>query len=179
MKDDRIRRRAERGRGGYARRRIRACPPVVRSAAAGRTVVRWPLPACGTPPWRRPGTPKDGVGAHGGTGRRRASGLTAAQTIALEALLRGATVTDAAKAAGVSRQTVSTWRNQDPLFIAAMNAAARDQLRETHTGLRALAPAALAHPLARVGGRRGNGIAGRSRRAPIPGAHGVGHHRIR
>ena len=70
--------------------------------------------------------------------------LTEAQTIALEALLRGATVTDAAKAAGVSRQTVSTWRNQDPLFIAALNAAARDQLRETHTGLRALAPAALA-----------------------------------
>lgn len=47
--------------------------------------------------------------------------LSAAQERALAALLRGTTVTVAADEAGVTRQTVSGWRNGDPDFIAAYN----------------------------------------------------------
>lgn len=44
------------------------------------------------------------------------------QIPALEALLTGASVTDAAEQAGVDRTTVSRWKNQDPNFMAALNA---------------------------------------------------------
>ena len=47
--------------------------------------------------------------------------ISPAQEMAIAALIRGATVTDAATEAGVSRQTVSEWRNHDPEFIAALN----------------------------------------------------------
>lgn len=69
--------------------------------------------------------------------------LTAAQSTALEALLAGASVTEAAKAAGVTRQTVSEWRNQHGAFMAALNAAAHDQLGHLATRVQALAPVAI------------------------------------
>lgn len=69
--------------------------------------------------------------------------ITSQQMIALEALIDGASITAAAEIAGVSRQTVSKWRNRHPAFIATMNAAARDELRKTQEQLRALAPEAI------------------------------------
>lgn len=45
------------------------------------------------------------------------------QLEALDLLLSGATVTDAAAALDVARETVSRWRTQDPAFLAAYNAA--------------------------------------------------------
>lgn len=49
--------------------------------------------------------------------------LTADQAAALELLLSGQTITAAAAAVGVARETVSRWRNSDPPFQAAYNAA--------------------------------------------------------
>jgi alpha-beta hydrolase superfamily lysophospholipase len=45
------------------------------------------------------------------------------QVEALDLLLAGSTVTEAAAALGVARETVSRWRNSDPAFMAAYNAA--------------------------------------------------------
>jgi hypothetical protein len=47
-------------------------------------------------------------------------------------LLSGATVTDAAAALDVARETVSRWRNRDPAFIAAYNAALQSAWDTTH-----------------------------------------------
>jgi len=60
-------------------------------------------------------------------------GLTAPQEAALEALLAGATVTDAAAAAGVDRVTLWRWRTTVPAFEAALNTG-RVQLREAYQG---------------------------------------------
>ncbi len=49
--------------------------------------------------------------------------LEADQAAALDLLLSGQTVTAAAAAVGVARETVSRWRNNDPAFQAAYNAA--------------------------------------------------------
>lgn len=49
--------------------------------------------------------------------------LTPDQAAALELLLSGQTITAAAAAVGVARETVSRWRNSDPAFQAAYNAA--------------------------------------------------------
>ena len=49
--------------------------------------------------------------------------LTADQAAALDLLLAGKTVTEAAAAVGAARETVSRWRNNDPTFQAAYNAA--------------------------------------------------------
>ena len=49
--------------------------------------------------------------------------LEADQAAALDLLLAGQTVTAAAAAVGVARETVSRWRNNDPAFQAAYNAA--------------------------------------------------------
>jgi hypothetical protein len=63
---------------------------------------------------------------------------TARQELALEALLAGATVTDAASAAGVSRQTVHRWLAA-PAFVAELRTR-RDELRSALLGrLEALA----------------------------------------
>jgi hypothetical protein len=48
--------------------------------------------------------------------------LPAIQQVALQELGKGSTIIDAAKAAGVHRQTVSTWIHEDPNFAAAYNA---------------------------------------------------------
>lgn len=47
--------------------------------------------------------------------------LSATQEIAIAALLEGHTVTDAAAAAGVTRQTVHRWTTEDSEFAAEMN----------------------------------------------------------
>ena len=49
--------------------------------------------------------------------------LGADQLAALDLLLAGKTVTEAAAAVGVARETVSRWRNKDAAFLAAYNAA--------------------------------------------------------
>ena len=49
--------------------------------------------------------------------------LEADQAAALDLLLAGQTVTAAAAAVGVTRETVSRWRNRDANFQAAYNAA--------------------------------------------------------
>jgi transposase-like protein len=49
--------------------------------------------------------------------------LQADQAAALDHLLGGKTVTEAAAAVGVARETVSRWRHHDPAFQAAYNAA--------------------------------------------------------
>ncbi len=49
--------------------------------------------------------------------------LTPDQAAALDLLLAGQTVTAAAAAVGVARETVSRWRNSDPAFQGAYNAA--------------------------------------------------------
>ncbi len=54
--------------------------------------------------------------------------LTDKQGIALAAELEGKTTAEAAALAGVTRQTVSEWRNHDPDYRAARNAAAWDHM---------------------------------------------------
>lgn len=49
--------------------------------------------------------------------------LSAEQVTALDLLLAGQTITAAAAAVGVARETVSRWRNSDPAFMGAYNAA--------------------------------------------------------
>ena len=49
--------------------------------------------------------------------------LEADQVAALDLLLAGKSLTEAAAAVGVARETVSRWRNNDPTFQAAYNAA--------------------------------------------------------
>ena len=46
--------------------------------------------------------------------------LSERQHLAIEMMLAGATLTAIAAKVGVSRQSVSTWRNQDPDFIAEL-----------------------------------------------------------
>jgi hypothetical protein len=62
--------------------------------------------------------------------------LSPAQHVALGALMTGQTITDAAQAAGVNRETVSRWLNHDAAFQAelgrqraALHAAVDDRLR--------------------------------------------------
>ncbi len=65
--------------------------------------------------------------------------LSGAQETALEALLCGQTITRAAEAAGVARQTVSGWLNHDFTFIAAYNRRRALLSDEITNRLRALA----------------------------------------
>ena len=46
--------------------------------------------------------------------------ISAAQSLAVEALASGSTVTEAAERAGVVRETVSRWVHRDPEFIAEL-----------------------------------------------------------
>lgn len=71
--------------------------------------------------------------------------LTDKQRTALTAELAGKTTEEAATLAGVTRQTVSEWRNHDPNYRAAMNAAAWDHLRHVSMRVRSeLLPMAFA-----------------------------------
>ena len=53
-------------------------------------------------------------------------GVSAKQARAIDQLVTGATVTEAAKAAGVGRSTLHRWLREDWNFQAAHNAARRD-----------------------------------------------------
>ena len=64
--------------------------------------------------------------------------ISQTQEMAIAALIRGATVTEAATEAGVSRQTVSEWKNHDPEFIAALNRGRRDVWDQVEDRVRAL-----------------------------------------
>jgi len=69
--------------------------------------------------------------------------LTTAQEIALGAIIRGATVSAAAEEAGVARQTVSTWKNVNTTFIAALNRERRDVWEQEQDRVRAIRTRAL------------------------------------
>lgn len=71
------------------------------------------------------------------------SELTPAQLTAVDCLALGATITDAAKSAKVSRQTVSEWLNQYPNFQVALNLRRRELWEEQKDRLRGLMPRAL------------------------------------
>lgn len=49
------------------------------------------------------------------------AGLSPAQCIALQALLKGKSYTEAAKQAGVARRTLYNWRSSDETFAAALD----------------------------------------------------------
>jgi hypothetical protein len=69
--------------------------------------------------------------------------LSPQQLVAVEALLSGQTHTEAAEAAGVSRQTVHRWRNESPVFQAAFNRARNELAAAVEARLRKLALRAL------------------------------------
>jgi len=69
--------------------------------------------------------------------------ITPRQQQALQVLLTGATDTEAAEIANVTRETVNRWRHRDANFIAALNEARQDLAQDFHDGLRALLPNAI------------------------------------
>ena len=70
--------------------------------------------------------------------------LTPQQQAGVDLLVSGKTLTDAAEVLGVTRETVSTWTNHNPVFIAALNQR-RGELWESQVEtLRGLLPRALA-----------------------------------
>jgi hypothetical protein len=70
--------------------------------------------------------------------------ITPRQQQALQALLTGATDTEAAETANVARETVCRWRHRNAHFMAAFNEARQDLAQDFHDGLRALLPNAIA-----------------------------------
>lgn len=68
--------------------------------------------------------------------------LSTQQRRAIEALLTRATVSAAAEAAGVGRNTIYRWRKQ-PAFIAALRAAERDATAELSRSLQQLSRSAV------------------------------------
>jgi len=72
-----------------------------------------------------------------------ADGLSVAQIAAVDALMAGATDAAAADAAGVTRQTVSAWKNHHPAVVAALNAGRRDLWDHAADRLRGLVPMAI------------------------------------
>jgi len=89
-----------------------------------------------------------------GDGNRHLSGK---KEKALELLLAGKTVTQVAKEIRVSRQTLSEWKNHDPLFIAELNrrrAELWDAVRERLRGLLSQAVDVLEEDLTSVEDRR-------------------------
>jgi len=69
--------------------------------------------------------------------------LSQEQMNALEHLLQGKSDRAVAEAVGVSRQTVSEWKNHDPLFIAELNRQRFELWREARERLKSLANRAL------------------------------------
>lgn len=69
--------------------------------------------------------------------------LSPVQHVAIGALLRGATVTEAAAEAGVARQTVSGWKHNDAAFVAALNRGRREVWEESEDRIRTLRAKAL------------------------------------
>jgi hypothetical protein len=69
--------------------------------------------------------------------------LSVAQRNAIDLLVTGATDGEAAEAVGVTRQTVNTWRNHDPVFVSELNRRRLDVWGAAMDKLRALLPEAL------------------------------------
>ena len=69
--------------------------------------------------------------------------LSIEQANAIEHLLQGQSDRAVAEAVGVSRQTVSEWKNRDPLFIAELNRQRLEMWKEARERLKALANRAL------------------------------------
>ena len=65
--------------------------------------------------------------------------LAPAQRLALNALIGGATMTDAARAAGVDRSTVYRWLDGVPGFVAELNRGRLEQAQTLRAELRGLA----------------------------------------
>lgn len=59
--------------------------------------------------------------------------LTEPQRLAIEALLSGASTTDAALSAGVDRSTLYRWRKDDCTFQAALSAAKRERWEQVNS----------------------------------------------
>jgi hypothetical protein len=64
--------------------------------------------------------------------------ISPAHWLALQALVSGGSVTQAAKEAGVARETVSRWIHHDPVFIAEMQNARDELASQTRCALEAL-----------------------------------------
>ena len=69
--------------------------------------------------------------------------LSQEQMNSIEHLLQGKSDRAVAEAVSVSRQTVSEWKNHDPLFIAELNRQRSELWREAHQRLKSLANRAL------------------------------------
>jgi hypothetical protein len=61
--------------------------------------------------------------------------ISPVQAFAIEALASGATVTAAAEAAGVARETVSRWVHHDPVFIAELHNIQAEMAAQTRLAL--------------------------------------------
>jgi len=70
--------------------------------------------------------------------------LAQQQTAVITALIGGATVTDATKAASVDRTTFYFWLKTDASFQAELNRAKREQMEAMRAQVRALADSAVA-----------------------------------
>jgi len=69
--------------------------------------------------------------------------LSQAQLTAIDLLVAGSSVTDAAEAVGVARQTASEWLNRDTDFTAALNVRRAEGFSGAADKLRGLLPKAL------------------------------------
>lgn len=69
--------------------------------------------------------------------------LSIAQLNAVEFLLQGRNDQAVADAVGVSRQTVSGWKNHDPVFVAELNRGRSEMWRDARQRLKSLASSAL------------------------------------
>lgn len=69
--------------------------------------------------------------------------VTDRQRHAIEAIVSGADDSEAARVAGVSRQTVSKWKHHNADFIAALNAARRESVDGFIDRMRGLYPVAV------------------------------------
>jgi hypothetical protein len=64
--------------------------------------------------------------------------ISPAQSVALQVLVSGGSVTKAGQKAGVARETVSRWLHHDPVFIAEMHNARAELASQTRCALEAL-----------------------------------------
>jgi len=77
------------------------------------------------------------------TTRHPADGLSVPQIAAVDALLAGATDAEASAVAGVTRQTISGWKNHHPAVVACLNAARQASWERSADRLRNLVPMAI------------------------------------
>jgi hypothetical protein len=64
--------------------------------------------------------------------------ISPAQALALQTLVSGGSVTQAAKEAGVARETVSRWVHHDPVFLAQLQNVRAELAIQTRCALEAL-----------------------------------------